>query len=252
MRKIIFIFGLYILVSGCSVLKKESGQEKRPATLSQGKFKLSGLEEQNITGSNFFIQKAEIELDSDGENQKFLASIKFVCPDKYLVSLRSRSGIEAARIYITADTILVNDRINKSLYYGKPQVLARRYGISFDLLPVFFGDFIKGNDLSDKEIVCSGGNAVINCVVKGIPIEYTVDCDSRKVISAHKEGSMNSSYAELEYGNFISKGTGLLPSVISLNFNKTVIGIKIIKVDSPWEGSIEFVPGNRYKLIELL
>ena len=80
---------------------------------------------QNITNNGFFIQKAEIEIVTGEGKEKYLASIKFEKPDKYLISVKSRTGIEGARIYISNDSILVNDRINKKLYSGNTFYLKR-------------------------------------------------------------------------------------------------------------------------------
>ena len=109
------------------------------------------IENQNLTKRNFFIQKAEIEILSEEENQKLIASIKFIYPDQYLISLKSKTGIEAARIFITDDTVLINDRINRKLYFGKPAQLKNKYGISPAVLPVVLGDFIKGNSKLDEQ-----------------------------------------------------------------------------------------------------
>ena len=43
-----------------------------------------------------------------------MATIKYELPDKYLISIRSKAGIEAARIFITKDTVLINDRIKSN------------------------------------------------------------------------------------------------------------------------------------------
>jgi hypothetical protein len=219
---------------------------------SAGRTFLENLEVQNLTAGNFFITKAEIEFISNGENQKFLASIKFIVPDKYLISLKSKTGIEAARIYITSDTILVNDRINRSLYYGDPERLSEKFGLSEDILPLLFGDYIKGNLKSDSEVKCSDGKAELSSSIGGVLINYIIDCKKMKTLSAIQETSFNMNSAELEYGTFIRAGAGLVPSETKLNYKESRISIKIVKIETPWDGIIEFIPGNRYDLIELL
>ena len=251
MQKIGYIFCLFVFLSGCSVVKKKSISEK---TLNEAPVSniLEGVEKQNITIDNFFISKAEVEIISDDNKQKLLASIKFNYPDRYLISLKSKTGIEVARIFITDDTVLVNDRFNKKLYFGDPENLKKKFSISPELLPVILGDLIRGKEISVENVACIDNKAEINCNIKGIKIDYIIDCNKLKIISASQEFSISTNYTAMQYDNFIKAGYGLIPSKIRVDFNEFVITVKIEKIDSPWAGDIEFIPGARYDLIELL
>jgi hypothetical protein len=231
-------------MSGCSVIKKGSIPDSKYSVESSGRGFLETIEIQNLTSQNFFITKAEIEVTSVGESQKFLASIKFIVPDRYLISLKSKTGIEAARIYITSDTVLVNDRINRVLYFGDPEHVSEKFGLSADILPLLFGDFIKGNVKPDQKIICSDGKAELGCSFSGILINYIIDCNKMKISSAIQETSFNMNSAEMEYGSFIRAGVGLVPSDINMNYNNTSVKIKIVKIETPWDGIIEFIPGS--------
>ena len=103
-----------------------------------------------------------------------------------------------------------------------------------------------------SRILCSDGKADLDCVVTGMKINYIIDCNIMKIVLARQEASLKNSYAEIEYRGFVRGGSGLIPSKIHINSGKTVIDIKLGKVISPWEGSIDFIPGSRYDLIELL
>jgi hypothetical protein len=241
-----------IFISGCSVIKKGITKDSKLPEDLKGFSILKDIEIQNLTKKNFFIQKAEIEIVSEGESQKLVASIKYVFPDKYLISLKSKSGIEAARIFITDDTVLINDRINKKLYYGNPEHLAKKIGITPAVLPIILGDFISGDQKSDNKLFCANGKAELDCAVSGMLISYIVDCKINKIVLSRREGSLNSSYAEIEYGSFIKNSNGLIPSKIHMENNNYSIVVTIEKIEAPWVGSIEFVPGVRYKLTELL
>ena len=232
-------------------MKKKSISEK---TLNEAPVSniLEGVEKQNITIDNFFISKAEVEIISDDNKQKLLASIKFNYPDRYLISLKSKTGIEVARIFITDDTVLVNDRFNKKLYFGDPENLKKKFSISPELLPVILGDLIRGKEISVENVTCIDNKAEINCNINGIKIDYIIDCKKLKIISASQEFSISTNYTEMQYENFIKAGYGLIPSKIRVDFNEFVITVKIEKIDSPWAGDIEFIPGARYDLIELL
>ena len=252
MQKITFIFYLFIFITGCSVIKKRSVSDNKISEVFQASNYLEEVEKQNITAQNIFIQRAEIEIVTGDRSQIFIANMKFVTPDKYLISLKSKAGIEAARIYITRDTVLVNDRINKKLYYGKPMNLSKKYGITYELLPIVLGDFIKGNDKSIEKVVCADDMADLDCSVSGMKISYKFDCKKMKVVAARQESGFNSDYAMIEFGTFIKAGNCLMPSMIKVNSNKSEIIVRIKKIESPWEGTIEFIPGSRYDLIEIL
>jgi hypothetical protein len=214
---------------------------------------MEGLEKQNLTNNSFFIQKAQIEVSSDEVNQKFNGSIKFVTPGKYLISLRSKAGIEAARIFLSDDTILINDRINRKLYYGKPEVLNRKYRISASVMPIVLGDYIKDNKSINENIPCSEGKLDLERFVNGLKIRYTVDCKKAKIILAQQKGSLNNVITEINYGDFIKTGDILTPAKIHIEYTKSMVNIdiRIEKIESPWNGNIEFIPGYKYELIEL-
>jgi hypothetical protein len=178
-------------------------------------------------------------------------NIRFVFPDQYLISLRSKTGIEAARIFITKDTVLVNDRINKIMYYGKPGDLEKRFGISYTVLPLLLGDFIgnKVGEANSQE--CKEGLTETNCIISGMNIKYLIDCTKKKLIKAQVEDDFRRNFIFIEYGSYFNTENRLIPSKINVKYNKSKIAIKIEKIESPWVGTIEFIPGNRYDLIEL-
>lgn len=253
MRKIGSILFIFILLTGCSVLKKGNKSNAEISVDLEKNSLEDKLEKQNLTNRSFFIQKADIEVYTDNENQSFSASIRFVVPDTFLISLRSKSGIEAARIFISKDTLLINDRINRKLYYGKPEYLEGRYGFSASLLPVILGDFIKDNKEEIINTNCLEGKLDLEQFLNGLKIRYTVDCKRGKIILVTQEGSLRDIDNKVRYSNFIRHGDILIPAKIQINIaeSMTNINIRFKKIESPWKGSIEFIPGNKYELIEL-
>lgn len=238
---------------GCSVLKKGS-KTNNEISAGIGKFGLAkGLEMQNLTGRNFFIQKAEVEYSSGQDKQKFNASIKFTTQGKYLISLRSKTGIEAARIFLSKDTVMINDRINRKLYYGKPDVLSKKYGISFFELPIVLGDYLGDSKGIDENIQCIEGKRDIENTVNEKKMLYTVDCKKYKVLSAIEEGILDEPVTEISFGNFKKADNILTPGKVQIKYVKAMINIaiRIEKVEYPWNGEIEFIPGNKYELVEL-
>jgi hypothetical protein len=207
------------------------------------------IQYQNITNNGFFIQKAEIEIITPGGREKLIGTIKFEKPDKYLISIKSRTGIEGARIYITKDTVLVNDRINKKLYSGTAGYLKLKYGVSQNLLPLLSGDIILDPTCENIAVKCKDERARINCPVKGVYLYYTVDCKASKtnMVSFGEQG------VSVKYENYFVLNTIMLPRNVDFNSSKYDISvkIKIVKVEYPWNGNVSFISGKGYELIEL-
>lgn len=244
---------MLIISTGCSVIRF-GGEKNYGLSNDIISDKLyESIIKQNITINNFFIQKAEIEISSKKVTKKVLGNIKFERPDKYLISIKSKTGIEAARIFISDDTILINDRINRKQYYGSTQYLKSKYGITASVLPIIFGDYISDN-LSDSNTVCSDGKLDIIGTVEGIRIKYVIDCKKGKIILAIPENKLSKEGIEIQYSNFFKNENVLSPGKIEIkDFQReTTVKIKIQKRKSLWNGKVEFVPGNKYELIRLL
>jgi Domain of unknown function (DUF4292) len=253
LRKINFILFLLILSTGCSVIRNGRNRNYGLSDAIVSEKLFESIRKQNITSNSFFIQKAEFLISSKEGAEKLLGSIKFESPDKYLISIKSRTGIEAARIFISDDTILINDRINRKQYYGSTQYLKSKYGITTSVLPIIFGDYITDN-LSDNKAICSDGKLDIIGTVGGIKIKYVIDCKKGKIILAIPENRSNEEGIEIQYSDFFKNENVLSPGKIEIkDFQReTTVDIKIQKIESQWSGKIEFVPGKGYELIRLL
>ena len=214
---------------------------------------VTGTEKLNLTKRNFFIRKAEIEVITEDGSDSFLGSLKFEQPDRFLLSLRSKTGIEAARIFLSDDTVLINDRINRILYHGSPMALKRKYGISASLLPVVLGDFLMNRISDPGSVTCINGRQDIVSIIDGVRILYTIDCNLMKAILAVPDNSMNTAGLEISYRDFFSEAQSVIPGrieIVDLK-KKSSVEIKILKFESPWIGTIEFIPGNNYEMQQL-
>lgn len=215
---------------------------------------LESVKNQNVTSSNIFIQKAEIELLNENGKQKLIGNIKFEYPDKYLISIKSRTGIEGVRIYITKDSIFVNDRINKKMYFGNSFYFNRKYGLNQSFLPLIFGDIVIDKSCNESKYKCSGDQLEINCVVKGVTLNYNIDCKRGKTIFVSQVNNSGSEGIKMKYESFLNLGNILIPGKIEIENSQydMTIRIKIVKVEYPWNGNIKFIPGKGYEIIELL
>lgn len=254
MRKVIIILILIISCAGCSVFKR-SGKSLQAEYLNQTSIiNTEDIKNQNISNNGFFIEKAEVEIISQEGNEKYLASIKFEKPDKYLISIRSRSGIEGARIYISDDSLLINDRIHKKLYSGNKLYLKRKYGIAPGLIPLILGDLILDNNFSYKKDSCRGDRINMGCFVKGVMLNYEIDCNRKKVILVKLKDNYDKDFINISFSKFFIAGSYLIAKIIELEDKQYKIGvrIKVIKAESPWSGNVKFIPGKGYELIELV
>lgn len=253
MQKVTIILILVFVSAGCSVLRKGHGKYNGVSDRLSTAEVLSTTEKNNITGEGFFIQKAEIKVKTEEGSDNFLASLKYQKPDKYLLSLKSRTGIEAARIFLSGDSVVINDRINRIVYHGSQQSLQRHYGISASLLPVILGDFILKNSFNSAAEGCSEGKLSISSLVGGMKILYKIDCKLMKAISAVPESSIGKSVIDLEFLEFFQEAGTVLPGKIEVRDLKknSSIEIKIVKIEIPWNGEIDFIPGNNYEIQQL-
>lgn len=240
--------------TGCSVFLNH---EKRKTPLFDNST-IADLSEriksQDISSNNFFIEKAVIRISGPDGTQKFLGSLKFEKPDKYLISLKSTTGIEGMRIYISEDSILINDRINKKLYTGNSQYIMKRFGIPGSFIPVLFGDYISSDRGDNLEPKCKEGKLALIEGVNGLKVHYVMDCNKAKALSIGIENSFDLLSIQLTYEKFFEKGNCLQAGIINVvDKNRHIsIRVQIDKIQLPWEGKIEFIPGNRYELVKLL
>jgi hypothetical protein len=241
---------LMVIVAGCSVTRRGGDRYTGSAGRVSAAEIMTHAEELNITAQNFFIQKAEIKITSEEGTESFLGNLKYEKPDKYLLSLRSRTGIEGARILLSDDTIMINDRINRVFYHGSSQALRKKYGISAALLPVVLGDFIKMQVTDQGSGECREGILNTSSIINGVKINYTIDCKLMKAVSIIPDNSMNMPGIEIRFSDFFKRGDVIIPGNIEVtNLNdKSTIEIIIVRLEFPWTGTIEFIPGSNYEI----
>jgi hypothetical protein len=255
LRKIDFILLLIFICTGCSVFRNA---ENRNGLLKyDSKVNVTipeRVREKNITRNNFYIPKAEIQISTPEGNQNLIVGIKYCQPDKYLLTVKSRTGIEAGRILLSHDTILGNDRINRKYYYGSALYLKNNYGITDLILAVLLGDYVSDNSKPESTAGCINGKLEVNQILDGVRIKYVIDCKSGKSSSVIIANRLNEKEIEVYYDKFIISGNIITPGNILIKNLKrnTTIDIRIRKIESPWNGKIEFIPGSRYELIKLL
>jgi hypothetical protein len=254
LQKIGFILLCVILNTQCSVVKKGRINKLLVSEKIPGELLIENVIRQNITKYGFFIKKAEIEIYTKGAISNLIGSLKYEVPDKYLLSLKSKTGLEIARIFISDDTVYVNDRINRKRYFGSQEDLKNKYGIANAILPVILGDFIADDFSERNQRKCIKNKISFDCTIDKIKVEYIIDCNIGKVIGAVLQDDANGIRMEINYSDFARAGEIRIPGIVEMKElkNNITIKIRIKKIEVPWLGKIDFIQGNKYELIRFL
>lgn len=226
-------------------------EKKTPAeTESNREISINSIIEKNLTRNNFDIQKAEIQYIDNNNTVNLIASLKYRTSEEYIISIRSRTGIEIARIFVTNDTILVNDRVNRKLYYGSSDYLENKYGISAKALPILFGDLILGEN-REEIVECKGGKAEVSGRLNSKILKYQIDCDKKKISGLRIMDDKEESRIEGRLDNFQYFEDNLFPGTVELSevTGKSEIRINIKKIGFNENESLKLIPGTNYEKV---
>lgn len=253
MFKTLIISSTFILVlSGCA----GSGKLSSDSVITREKSARQVVDQtaqRNITDGGFFIHKGRILSTDDNGRISLYFTMKFSPPAKYLISIRSKTGIEAFRVYLTEDTVLVNDRINKAVLYGNTNDFERIIGLPLALLKVSLGDiFILDPKLQPDE-VCIDNEVKLSEYFNGLMVKSTIDCNREKVKSVMLTTGVPDEFVTIDYRKTRDDRIGLPKKVEINDFRRKIkITLSLDKYTSPWIGEIEFIPGSGYEIIPLL
>lgn len=249
MYKALKIFLFFVILSGCSVLRDQN----KKSGIIKDYFGFDNINELNLTNNSFYIQKAEVEVITENEKKIFLASVKFCKPDTFLISVRSRAGIEAVRAFITDDTLLINDRLNKILYYGSGKEIGMRFGYSREYIPALFGDLINNNKYKKSISKCENDEYTINLNFELDNLKYLYNCNSGKLSDFIFSNANISNPVIIKYFKSEIINTARIYSEILILNLKDIKSVKInySKIEYPYNGFIEFLPGKNYELARI-
>jgi hypothetical protein len=240
---------LLISLSGCFALKTSKTKQEYISTRTPD---IEKIRNQNLSVSDFNIKKAEIEINIGGEKQKLLASVKYKIPGLWLISMKSNTGIEVARAFITKDTLLINDRLHKKVYHGNISTIEEKYGIPFIALPVLFGDFIENDIYSMDSTRCSEGNNIRTIEVNKFKTEYCISCRESKILSS-KINSPGKREIIIAYSKINTNESKKYPARIVIRYpeKECIMEIKIRNIDFNNIEKMDFFPGKGYENILL-
>lgn len=180
MRKLTFLLLIIIFSGGCATRKAlimDSGVDNT----GNAKFDLNKVTANNISNTGFIINRIDVELSGNDQKHSVIAAIRYNAADRdLLINLRSNMGIEIARIYAGTDTVVIIDRFNEQLIYGKPDYFARKFGFHPDEIFIALGDIKSDNIPAETISECVAGSIVLNSTEKYGLIKYHVNCRKNK------------------------------------------------------------------------
>ena len=245
-KKIIaFTLIIVLSVTGCTVSRKITSDKDNNLDINKI---LSNAYSKNITDIGFYIQKGRLTVKEGKRKINFYYSIKYKRENIYLISIRALNGYEAVRIFLNNDTILVNDRINNELLYGKNTDFERLTGIPAEFLKVCVGDILNYSKGIISDVNINGGEVVIKGYINGLEITTEINSDRNKVSSLKMANISNEEEISVEYKNF--KGENhVIPKDIRIYDSQRKVELKMrnLKYIIPWYGDIDFIPGLNFK-----
>jgi hypothetical protein len=256
-QKIGAIFLISIILSGCSVSRRSGTRSGiLPRSISLDSLIIRTIAN-NVSSESFVIKKAELEIRNGNIDEKLLLNIKQHKEGNFLFSIHGKSGIEAARVLISKDSILVNDRIKKKYFYSGTDYLTDHYGIPVSYIPIIFGDFVYDKrDIinSDK---CSNGRLKVISFSGDTQIEYIIDCQIGKVVFTETKDIMTESKIEMKFSNFMKIEKFFVARMIEITDSgrNLVCIIKIMKIEALEDDGIGdpgLIPGKNYLKLPLL
>jgi len=245
---------LAVLINGCSPARKAAKTSGERAV--NGETTASTIESvirNNLSNNDFYIQKADINIIQDNISVRLFADIKFRKPDTLLITVRSRTGIEAGRAFITKDTLIIRDRINKKLLIGKPDAIGAKYGVNPSFIMTILGDIIVEDKDRGQPVRCVRGDFTREFEVNDKKVTYIIDCQRNKLKQAYFEGDVRSGNITIGMSDYERSGNVVYPGKIEINDDLKSLGviIEIKRIESTWKGKIGILAGLGYKVVKI-
>jgi hypothetical protein len=207
----------------------------------------------NLSENGFYIKSIDLEFNDGKTKSNIAGSVRFEKPDKYLITLRSKTGIEFARIYLNRDSIFILDRLKHKVYRGPLKYVNRNYGFPAEILAVIFGDFI-GNCTKVDEGENKGNIVKVKCLISGVVMRYELDREKGKAVSASVESRLGKDVSIIRYEKYKKENNAFFPEkIVMTNDSRKLSAVfRIRKIECPWNDKVEFNIDNRYEILELL
>lgn len=250
MHRKIVLYLIIIFFSGCSFIRKIDGKvllENENNELSE----IEKIERNNIHNKSVNFEKIRVTVENENERKEFLINAKIKGKDSILISLRSMTGIEVARMLLANDSIKVNDRINRKFYTGKEDDFVKKFRLSKEAIFLLFGDFVYSKVIDYKDCINDNTGGYINVLLGNKRVNYLFDCKLNKVKKANIIGEINSTPVTIDFLKFKRYDNYFYPNrVIVTGYEKdSKIEIVFKDIIIPYSGSLKFAKMKNYESV---
>ena len=161
-KLIISVCFILVVTSGCQIGRRTVSSINKGSDLQ---VILDSYREQYKNIDRLWFKKYSGELLFGGNEQKIRGHIRIVKDSLIIMSMGSTAGIEAARIYLTPDSVTILNRIRKT-YYSEPLSKVKRelnilfdYRIAQDILLMHLGG-LTGSLENEKVTVIKNSSGI--------------------------------------------------------------------------------------------
>jgi hypothetical protein len=267
----IAVLAMPLILSSCAS-KKKAVVEEKPLTAEQR----SGLGfidkvRENAIEKKFITSKVKFSVEVGAQKLTLTGNLKMKRDDVIRLQLMAFGFVEAGRIELTKDYVLIMDRINKQ-YLKAPYVqvdFLRNNGLNFNSLQaLFWNELSKPNQyaatrnaadtIPNYTIMESGDDMVISIQEGKMEYSWLADRKDGLIKMAnmlYKDRLNGTSQLNWDYDEFKSVGTKIFPtkSVITLTTPKKEVKLGMtlnyVGHETEWETRTEV--SNKYREVTI-
>jgi hypothetical protein len=216
-----------ILVTSCSAGRKGRSVSTGITPLeAEYAGLISSVRENNITGQGLILKKGRIELGGTEMEGSFSLNARLNRSGDFYASVKGPLGIELVRIISVENDIAVIDRINKTIYEGRKDIVMKKLGLPEDIFRIIFGDLPDAG--VDKVSSVSGGEMRITLDEGEYTNNIRLSLDEMKVSDEEisKEG-IDSKKVFIRFSDFKVSEKSKYASVISMEEMSGMFHVKL-------------------------
>jgi hypothetical protein len=239
------------LFAGCSPGKLSSGNKDTDLKRNAHQI-VDQLIKNNINGTDYNVIKGSVSVRRSNKAVKYIFSLRHKAPDTYLLSIKNSLGIEGGRIFITHDTLLINDRISRKVLYGKPVMIEKLTGIPVFFKELIFGDVVLRSELKEEQIEIVNSKVFVNQMIDGFIGISQINANLDKITNARWSNGTGINEIQISYSNFEKEGKHFPRKIqiMSVKESSDLI-IRVDRIDFGLIDSIKFIPGENYTYEEI-
>lgn len=220
----------------------------------------------NERKADCITSRIKVRLQAAGHDLSLSGSLRMKRGEVVRLQLVALGLVEAARIELTPDYIMVMDRINRQYVkarYDEVNFL-RESGITFTSLQALFwdelfkpgNDELKPSDYADYQAYNSGTDMAIMIDKGRLTYRWMANADDAQIKTAnvsHRDSQGRTTQLTWHYGQFKPMNGGTFPTENSLSVSTPKHNVKLdftlnaISHDTDWETTT--TPTNRYKQV---